>query len=151
MTLGVPTYPEPQTGLEKGGVPGAWGAPSSSDLVPEFSGHLPVHGCDRSHGVAAQFAPSGAGQPGAGRSRQEQAGVGRSSDGDRRGLGTVGAGPWRVGAGPLGGRRRPWSKWAAVCICGSWRYSNPLEVTLQTPAIVISGHLKIFSFAFYPQ
>lgn len=53
-----------------------------------------------------------------------------------------GAGPWRVGAGPLGHRRRLWSKWAAVVTVGGWRYSNPLEVTLRTPAIVISRAAK---------
>lgn len=56
---GIPGYPEPSGPTGKGRGPGAWGAPSSSDLVPEFSGHFPVHGWGRSRFVSAQFAPPG--------------------------------------------------------------------------------------------
>lgn len=137
---GIPGYPEPSGPTGKGGrreIQGAWGAPSSSDLVPEFSGHLPVHGWGRSRLVSAQFAPAGARLPETVTVRAWE----------RRG----GAWPVEAGRGQAAARGRhlsaprrrlrclfshaPWEQvGCSVCVCGGGWAADAIPVPLERPS-----------------
>lgn len=98
-------YVHPPPPCQDSRVLNALGVPSSSDLVPEFSSHLPVHGWVRSSRVATQLATLD--------TRQPQAGSSRNRDPPARGA--VGRGLSAVGAGPGRGWREVRDTCPATC------------------------------------